>query len=313
MLTPYQFASNRPLDGIDLDGGEWRSVFDFCKYLISHAMDYTNLVVEYYKPMNGTLENTKTLQWEAKKQTLFVMTVRYLVNPRNEDHLIQIPETKSLEEAANLVFYKYSSTNINYFTNFSIPTDVNSWADLEKGQAIEGSPSDIDLNQTLENMKSAMDLMALGATTYNEFPNMGTTNGTGRMYSKTIASEILSGLPAANRVVATGITGLKFNFSQISKLLTNFGEDDAMILYRGMSGNESKPWPLFLTAEEAYAASYSTKVEKFSISRSGYKRLVNEGIIEELQGVNKTNGAKGKEVKVGNQDIKEIILKQKIE
>jgi RHS repeat-associated protein len=26
MLTPYQFASNRPIDGIDLDGLEWEKV-----------------------------------------------------------------------------------------------------------------------------------------------------------------------------------------------------------------------------------------------------------------------------------------------
>lgn len=28
MLTPYQFASNRPIDGIDLDGAEWKSKKD---------------------------------------------------------------------------------------------------------------------------------------------------------------------------------------------------------------------------------------------------------------------------------------------
>src|SRR4051812_17781533 len=26
MLTPFQFASNRPIDGIDLDGIEWRKI-----------------------------------------------------------------------------------------------------------------------------------------------------------------------------------------------------------------------------------------------------------------------------------------------
>lgn len=112
---------------------------------------------------------------------------------------------------------------------------------------------------------------------------------------------------AANKIVAQGINGAKFSAAQITKMLTP-SEGDMMLLYRGMTGTEGGQRTLFLATTEEYAASYSSKVSAFKISRSGFKRLVNEGLIETKSGINSANGAKGAEVAIPNQAIKKQML-----
>jgi RHS repeat-associated protein len=112
-------------------------------------------------------------------------------------------------------------------------------------------------------------------------------------------------------VMAEGISGTKFTASQIGKLLSPIGEESTVTLYRGMKGSEGGNGALFLTTDAAYAKSYSSDVSSFQVSGFGYKQLLNEGIIETKAGVNAASGAKGTEVMVSNQTVKQVILNSK--
>lgn len=49
-LTPYQFASNRPIDGVDLDGNEWASQSKFTFDLVTGQ--WVNNVLEMVFKLN---------------------------------------------------------------------------------------------------------------------------------------------------------------------------------------------------------------------------------------------------------------------
>lgn len=120
--------------------------------------------------------------------------------------------------------------------------------------------------------------------------------------------------------VARGISGRAFTQAEISSTLES-SADDIMTLYRGTSGSEGTG-VLFLTEDAEYAAAYAakngTQVATYQVSRSGFNKLKNEGLIN----VGKNNGvlvgadgktvATGGEVSVSNQAIKTSILEAKI-
>jgi RHS repeat-associated protein len=109
-------------------------------------------------------------------------------------------------------------------------------------------------------------------------------------------------------VVARGLSGRTFTQSGLSSMLKP-AEDDAIVLYRGMTGSENGSGVLFMTTDEAYAASYSSDVASFRVSRSGFNALRNEDLIGTKNGINIANGAKGPEVVITDPAVKAEILK----
>lgn len=66
MLTPYQFASNRPIDGIDLDGLEWRKIETY-----NPKTGVTNVHFQVQLQIvndSKTFKDAQTLKAEIKKQ-----------------------------------------------------------------------------------------------------------------------------------------------------------------------------------------------------------------------------------------------------
>lgn len=131
---------------------------------------------------------------------------------------------------------------------------------------------------------------------------------TGSIGSKMLGTTTLLGAMERG-IAARGISGATFTESQLTKLITTSAGDDVITLYRGMTGTEKGAGTLFLAETQEYAAAYSSNVQKFQISRFGYKKLLNEGLIKTNSGI-APNGAKGIEIEVNNQTIKNIILNQ---
>ena len=138
-----------------------------------------------------------------------------------------------------------------------------------------------------------------------------------------------SGIKAAGRnllnsnseaLVARGISGVTFTESTITKTLAASSED-MITLYRGTSGYEGGSGTLFLTSDAEYAAAYAKQngltVASYTVSRSGFNRLKNEGLISVGQNNGVLVNAEGKtistggEISVSNQTIRNTILKSK--
>jgi hypothetical protein len=112
-------------------------------------------------------------------------------------------------------------------------------------------------------------------------------------------------------IVARGISGRSFSENSIKNML-KASEDDVITLYRGMTGSESGKGALFLTEDAAYASSYNaSNVTSFTVSRSGFNYLKSEGLIETKMGINASNGAKGTEIMISNQAVKQSVLNAK--
>lgn len=99
MLTPYQFASNRPIDGIDLDGKEW-SISSVSKYRGSTLIKKTNEFVVKLNVVNHT-----TLSDAALKDQLGVIKFgaeRILQNNFiTRDKQLEINNTVTIEYVFN--------------------------------------------------------------------------------------------------------------------------------------------------------------------------------------------------------------------
>ena len=259
-LTPYQFASNRPIDGIDRDGLEYisyiprfntsgRSFNDYVGAFDNGVIDILNLVPTLWNSGVSTVQsiNRGTYGQDVKvgaKQTY-----------------------NSVKQSAKQLY------------NHPLQT-------LTSPQALEYTVSAYITAKVLPVSENSGNLLKP---------------------TKTLTSVEESSV-VTNKIVAQGINGAKFTQAQIAKILAPT-EGDVVSFYRGMTGSETGQGSLFLATTKEYAASYSSNVQEFQISRSGFKRLINEGLIETKSGINLVTGAKGSEIAVPNQAIKDQILK----
>jgi hypothetical protein len=136
---------------------------------------------------------------------------------------------------------------------------------------------------------------------------------------KTVARNSLTS--TAETVAARGITGSTFTESQLSSMLRSSSAEDMITLYRGGAANEGSG-ALYLTEDITYAEAYAKQkggtVSTYQVSRSGYNRLKNEGLINAssnnsgvLVDAKGKTIAKGQEVEINNQSIKNIFIKSK--
>jgi RHS repeat-associated protein len=87
MLTPYQFASNRPIDGIDLDGGE------YVTYLVI-ITNKSKVVIQIANYMNMTADQIKEIHGMSEKNFYYQYSrtfgpegrgIKYLYSIQQED------------------------------------------------------------------------------------------------------------------------------------------------------------------------------------------------------------------------------------
>ena len=114
-------------------------------------------------------------------------------------------------------------------------------------------------------------------------------------------------------IVAIGeLTGKGYTAAELSELLTVKDGDLVKIIYRGITGNETKSAGLFFADEAEYAAGYasngSTGAEALAIPEHNFQYLVKEGFIKTAQGVNSKTGQKGLEYIISNPALKQKVL-----
>ncbi|MDR2009875.1 MAG: hypothetical protein LBQ22_05290 [Bacteroidales bacterium] len=82
-------------------------------------------------------------------------------------------------------------------------------------------------------------------------------------------------------------------------------------MYRGITGHENSNKPLFLADSPEYARSYSADVVEITINKTAYYELRNSSLpgIETNVGINYSNGVRGGEYVIHNQQLKIYIIK----
>lgn len=286
--SPYQFAGNMPIWANDLDGLEPN---------FRHKGNGINGVGLFDPSQLSSIQRHSTVLTIGKEgkqfQIQFLMhngqTIGYLASrivPEEEYKRLYGGSGTGLQEAYVIEmdkFFEFGRNSDKYY-DYSQNAELD---DFMYGQ-IERDPV-----KRLFDPRSWLMGRVIGTT--------------GNMASKLLGTTTLLET-AASTIVARGISGRGFTGSQLSSVLKST-EDDMITLYRGVSGSEQGTGALFLAETEEYARSYGSNVVKYQISRSGFKQLRNEGLIEELKGVNSKTGATGTEFKVSNQAIKQEILK----
>ncbi|HBG70623.1 MAG: hypothetical protein A2W93_09630 [Bacteroidetes bacterium GWF2_43_63] len=264
-LTPYQFASNRPIDGIDLDGLEYfYYALAFDKKTSSFSLVSIDEIDATIKPLGITVNSNKVFGGGS-----------YVYG--SDGHFHNIPE-----------YWQSHSLNAISDDPMKVLETVNSWENADVAYL------GLSVQNCLQHY-SEMTQIALGVV----YITSGIKNlGKG-----------LSKATSAPKAFAKGISGREFSASEMVEIMAP-KPDDAITLFRGMKSTEGGNGALFLTESKVYASSYSSNVKSFTVSRSGYNLLKNEGIIETFQGLNSTNNASGFELKITNQNIKNIMLGQ---
>jgi RHS repeat-associated protein len=78
-LTPYQFASNRPIDGIDLDGKEWENIKS--KWIVYSKGASALPIIKSDNGSGYLLKATYGLQDKTSKENFDKLKTAYLTNP----------------------------------------------------------------------------------------------------------------------------------------------------------------------------------------------------------------------------------------
>jgi RHS repeat-associated protein len=272
MMTPYSFASNTPIQAIDLDGLE---TYHYMRVKAAKT-GKTSLVLYNVERVYKTIQTG----WVYNNKSVWG---RYPVYKTVED------KTKR---------YVVHQTDKTYHQK-----GTKNWAEYYD-ENVEFSSYDAASKATDE------DFVGTAQDHYQSF-KQGMINVSEESHSQGGAGGMMGVFgPAAaieEAIVARGVSGTGFTASGIQKLLTA-SSDDMITLYRGMTGSEGGGGALFLAEEGAYAASYSKNVQSFTISRSGFNYLKGEGLIETKMGINASTGAQGTELMIGNETIKKAIL-----